>query len=186
MLVVTGVAFACHARHPAAALHSTGERVVLLRQDMSLAAVSRLVEFRETEKGEVKGRMQVWSGDENRPSIEHAYGCRMTRISDYGSGGSGWRCDVPFGGGTPDWRILLARLDSLVISSPPAIPQTAPAALKQLCADGNQWTLEVRRPGNGTHARYASTCGPPDSGRDAFEAGLSSVLNVVEHAARVR
>jgi hypothetical protein len=176
----------CHTRRPAAVLPVMDERVVLLRHDISLAAVSWLVEIRETAHGSVRGRMQITSGDENRPGIERAYGCRMTRTGDYGSGGSGWACEVPFTGGAPDWRALLTRLDALGVNVPPAIPLKVPGALQPICGDGMHWALEVRPAGSGSPVSYASICGPTDSRRDAFEAGLDSVLSTVERAALVR
>ncbi len=181
-LTRTGTTWVLSEPHTAPTLRGVDDRVVLLRRDYSLAGITSLVEIKQTTSGQVHGRMQVTSGDVNRQAEERTYGCRMTAIA----GGTGWECDVPFVRGAPDWRALLIRLDSLGINTPPPVPQHLRGGLQSLCGDGAHWTVEVRPPGSGTPIRHASTCGPTDSQRAAFENGIGSVLDAVERAARER
>jgi hypothetical protein len=187
VVLLTGAALSlgCHV-HRAAIPPGVDERVVLLRQDWSLPATSSLVEIRETASGQVRGRMQVTSGDVNRQAQERAYGCHMTRTANYGSGGSGWACEVPFIRGAPDWRAVLARLDSLGVNTPPAIPAQPVDGLRYVCPDGTHWAIEVRPGGGKASIRHASACGPRDSQLVAFEAGVESVLDTIERTAHVR
>ena len=185
--LLTGAALSlgCHVR-PTTIPPGVDERVVQLHQDWSLPATSSVVEIRETAASQVRGRMQVTSGDVNRQEQERAYGCRMARIAEYGSRGSGWACEVPFVRGAPDWRAVLARLDSLGVNTPPAVPEQPVDGLRFICPDGTHWAVEVRPAGGGAPIRHASACGPRDSRLVAFEAGIETVLNTVERAARVR
>lgn len=183
VLAGAALSLGCHARRSAVALPAVDERVIRLHQTWSLASVSLLVEIRERASGQVSGRMQVTSGDENRWVEERAYDCRMTRVPDFGSG---WACEVPFVRGAPNWHALLARLDSLGVNAPPAIPPRVAGGLQLICADGIHWALEVRPAGGGALVRDADACGPIDSRRAAFEAGVNSLLATVARAGRVR
>lgn len=183
--VFAGVALVlgCQTHRPAATSPAAAERTVLLHQTWSLASVSLLVEIRETASGQVRGRMQVMSGDVNRTAQERSYGCRATRTGDYGSD---WTCEVPFARGAPDWRALLARLDALGVNAPPAVPPQVPGRLQLICGDGTHWAVEVRPAGGGPPVRHASVCGPTDSLGLAFAAGVDSVLGTLQRAGTVR
>jgi hypothetical protein len=182
VFAAAALSLSCHASRSAVALAAVDERVIRLHQTWSLASVSLLVEIRQRASGQVSGRMRVTSGQENRGVEERAYACRMTRVADYGSG---WACDVPFARGAPDWHALLARLDSLGVNAPPAISPRVPGGLQLICADGIHWVLEVRPAGGGALLRDTDVCGPTDSLRAAFEAGINSVLATVARAGRV-
>ena len=181
-LLLTTAACAAIAEAPATGPHPSGSRVIELTQGFALAGIAYRVTVWEAPRP--RGTLRVYSSTANRDGLAVGYACKMQPMDERPDNDQ-WQCDVPFVHGPPDWRAVVARLDTLGVMNPPTDSawRARRGQEKLLCLDGSPWQMTVHDTTERILSQDAQVCGPTSPKRARYEAAVEALISSIARQA---